>query len=1241
MNERSELIEWIRGELVGPSRPLTEPDVIQFVNREFVDPVALRQGPIAWRPAQDSDLQEVLYFMNETPHRKYGTGLLHPETAPTTIQTEDQAAVQATDTIGAEPSGDTETDESADSIGIDADKHDVPEVSDDTDDFEVTSVDIRHPSTIGISFCVRLDANGEVIILLPQNRRFAWQNESSPPFPLNGRYESCKRRWTDKDGRERDTSVWRRLSAVLPDTRVVISRSELISRQVIRKAVDTPDGSPLVLRVDVFPRQLQDRENVWLITLVLRNKAIPSGRSEPREAVLYQTFFEVAVVGGQLEKYPESQRRFEQLDPEEQSLALLYRESATWAIGHGCAAGWDAEPGQIPATIYADVMPAVQLPSMTPDIDVDGRPVKLSMRDLAGLPDDGTGPVWQSLESLAAGYAAWIGLRRGEVDSLKEDLASVAMRHLKSCDDCLVRIKAGIARLRNDSRSRRAFRLANLAMLLQQIATKQLVKRRLGWNAEHRLVTPQGEHRSPWGIYESSAEDTERLGSWRAFQIAFLLMSLDGVGDGGLPDREIVDLVWFPTGGGKTEAYLAVMAFYMFHERLLTESGDGGLRRDGTNVLMRYTLRMLTTQQFQRAASLVCAMEYLRRNAGRHGLGAIPGRRFSLGLWIGGDGSPNKIKKARSDLARFRSSSEKFEGNPLVLTECPWCRAEIGRFDGQRPRSLSKLSNTEWNNRRTRGVIDDPNEGPLLLCPNNSCEFGQEQLESWLPVEVIDERIYRHPPSLVIATADKLAMIAYRPNAGALFGRRFVNGDLHQEAMPPGLIIQDELHLISGPLGTMYALYEGIFERLCSSQKDGKWIKPKLIASTATIRGATDQVNALYARTRTQLFPSPGLQMEDSFFGKYARDSAGKLSQGRLYLGIHASDYGSILTAQVRAFASVLFRPWSFAPEQRDPWWTLLAFYNSIRELGGARTLFDSDIRSRLKFMFNREGFNHDKRRNLQIVEELTSRLSQAGIVQMMDRLSTPYEPTRSMETLDACLASSIIEVGVDIDRLSLMGVVGQPKTTATYIQVTGRVGRRWWERPGLILMIYSPSKSRDRSHYEQFHSYHRRLYERVEPTTATPFAVSAIQRGLAGTLIAWARQHCNAPVQNKTVYLDAVEAGYQLLRERCQSIQIREDQHRSLAELERVRDELIRKWDQNPRVWEEFPPKTEGEYLMLWPGQFATGLQELHGVEVPSSMRQVDRSAELIITQGYATAAASSPPGAGTTAPVDPTDNS
>ena len=1217
--ERSELIAWIRGEIVGPSRPLRDATIVNFVNDIFEDPVPRRRGALCWSPEAGATPEEVLFYDGETPHRKYGAGLLHPPQAQISESAADKTAAQAADHLGVDPTDDELDDENGKGKENGTEGAE-PEMLAGSDEFEVMGADVRHPPTIGISFCARLEGDDALVILLPQARQFRWQSEASSAFPVNGRYESCTRIWMDDEGVEKENTMWRRHRAVLPNTAVAFLSKDFQDRKKLQQNVEMPKGSPIKLRVEVFPRSIPDQPGIWLLTVVLRNvsEGDHPGQEAPRKAVLYQTYFEAVFRGGHLEKYPESQRPFGQLDSEEQSLTLLYRESATWGIGHGCAAGWDAEPGQSPEKLYAEVLPAVETPSMTPDIkDDQGNQIRLSMRDLSGLPDAGDGLAWQSLCDLAEEYAKWINQRREAAQSLGEDLRAVALRHMDACDACLVRIREGIELLRTDPLVRRAFRLANLSMLLQQIATKQLPKRRLEWNVAQQRVAPEGQHQSPWQIFEAGGEQPQ-IGNWRAFQIAFFLMSLRGMRDGASCDREIVDLIWFPTGGGKTEAYLGVMAFYLFHQRLLI-AGDatGALHRDGTNVLMRYTLRMLTTQQFQRAASLICAMEFLRRNPSLHTMGSLGGARFSLGLWIGSDATPNTLDSAEPEIRRFRKGD--IEGNPLVLTECPWCRAEIGRYNGPRPNLKEFKKDGQWNIARTQGIGAQPNEGPLLLCPDGGCSFGAEDWREWLPVEVIDERIYKTCPSLVIATADKFAIIAYRPAAAALFGRDVNGKQLAQRRVPPGLIIQDELHLISGPLGTMYGFYEAVIERLCSLETgDGHWIKPKLISSTATIRGAADQAKSLYARTDTRLFPCPGLDMGDSFFGKYAREENGRLSPGRLYLGLHASGYGSVLTTQVRAFSSALCRPFCFAPDRRDPWWTLLVFYNSLRELGGAKTLFDSDIRSRLKFLFNREDFAPTDRRNLRIVEELTSRLSQAEIVGMMDKLGTPYVNNPQANIIDACLASNIIEVGVDIDRLSLMGVVGQPKTTAQYIQVTGRVGRKWWERAGLILMIYNPSKSRDRSHYEQFHSYHRRLYERVEPTSVTPFAISAIQRALAGALITWARTRVRADVNDYASHEDALVEGYEMLRERCMQVQVVEDRARSLEELERQWEKLSAKWQGNPQEWEHFPPDTAAHYLMRWPGQYATLVQKQRGVAVASSMRQVDRNAELTITQGY-----------------------
>lgn len=1193
MKERAALVEWIRSEIVGPSR-VAEPSVAGFSDKVFNDPVAARRGSLAWIPAPDAEPQEILYFDRESPHRKYGAGLLFPFVPQLTDAATE--AGESSDTIGADAEDGGASGEAGGTPDEDTD-------GEPDDDFDVMGPDIRRPSSLGISMCVRLDDGGALLIRLPQVRRFAWQAGDDRPFQVNGRYERCVRRWTDDSGSSREAPVWRRFAAVAADAAIRVEATELRHGRVIPKPVSLPVGSQMALTIELFPRRLGD-DGAWLVTAVLRNVSVCDTVDQERERTLYQSFFEVGVDRGSLLSYPESQRPFRSLDADEQSLALLYRDSATWAIGHGCAGGWDSPSGGTPAILYTDVMPAVELPSMTPDIETANGPLKLSMRELSRLSDSGTGAAWDSLIAVRDAYADWIRDRRSDAQQLTFELAAVAGRHLDLCSECLDRINDGLELLRASRKDRDAFRLANLAMLLQQISTKQLKRRDLAWDARARRVVPAGAMLSPLDILDRQEEDRSRIGSWRAFQIAFLLMSMRGLADPLSGQREIVDLIWFPTGGGKTEAYLAAMAYYMFRERLMTQENSGGVARDGTNVLMRYTLRMLTTQQFQRAASLICAMERVRREPGHFGIDRIPGQRFSLGLWIGGDGSPNRNSEARAAIAAYRSG--KVNGNPLVLTECPWCRCAIGRVRGG-----------AGGAHHLAGMIDDRDEGPRLLCPDSRCDFGVEDSTRWLPVEVIDERIYANPPSLVIATADKLAMVAYRPDARALFGLRIRSGEVARQAHPPGLIIQDELHLISGPLGTMYALYEGIFERLCSEEIGGTTVRPKVIASTATIRGASEQVLTLYARQQTRLFPAPGISMGDSFFGRYATEPTGKLKSGRMYVGLHASGYGSVLTTQVRAFSSALYRTARLPAEQRDPWWTLLAFYNSIRELGGARTLFDSDIRSRLKYLFNREDVASDERRNLRIVEELTSRLSQSELVEMMDRLTVVYGQPG---VVDASLASNIIEVGVDIDRLSLMGIVGQPKTTSTYIQVSGRVGRRWQDRPGLILTIYSPGKSRDRSHFEQFHSYHRRLYERVEPTSTTPFAISALRRGLAGALLAWAREVIFSPEPRLEKHQAVLKEALDTMEAKCMLVQSPADAARSVAEMRRLSDDLLSKWRLNPQEWERFPQSPDGEYLMLWPGQFRTERQRLRGVEVPTSMRQVDASAELSVSEGYTT---------------------
>lgn len=1213
--ERSLEIEFLRSEMVGPARPLSPKhtgSIVSFDSQNRFKVSSELSGSMFWKPDGVELDQEVISYRRETPLQRYGIGLLHPmgELSNSFINTPEniQHNPNNEDLITETTQAPISDEKGSPPVPKNLDDLDPPPTEQD-DDFEVASENVYKPSVMGLSFCIEGN-DGEIIVTIPSQKKFDWQLADSTPYQVNGAYERCTKIQVSEDGSENHFDAWRRYPAIKEDQELKFKVEDLKHGKKRQESFTLPCG--LSLSVEIFSRKIFEH---WVLTCVLRNKSDFTKIKNTTDKIkntLFQAYFEIKVSGNgaKLSRYPEGKRPFEQYDEDEQSLALLYQNSATWAIGHGCAAAWEEREGKAPDFIFADCMPAVELPSMTPDIlTIDGKKISVSMRELSSLSvNDQSSYGWKSIKNLCSEYARWIKKTEESTQNLDDKYKQVARKHMQSCRDSLARIQDGLNLLKTDPDTLESFRLANQAMMLQQIAAKQIHPRPLALydNYVAAQELPEGAFGNPWEVWTSCAEEP-KIGHWRAFQIAFLLMNITSFVKEDSNDRQIVDLIWFPTGGGKTEAYLGVAAFYMFHQRLISKDADA-LNRDGTNVFMRYTLRMLTTQQFQRAANLICAMEVIRikrkKQPSKPQLGT---RGFSLGLWVGGSGSPNTWEDAKSKINKFARDGE--GGNPLVLTECPWCRSTIGRL------GLAKGSNKKKPTKLISGFGYD-RKNPYLKCSDSMCIYGGEY--SRLPVEVIDEALYENPPSMFIGTADKLAMMARKPESGSLFGLEHKEkGPVIRVSKPPGLIIQDEFHLISGPLGTIYGLYEGVFEQLCTDENPSKHVPPKIIASTATIRGAVEQVKAVYDREKLQLFPSPGIEMSDSFFGRYAKNED-TLCEGRLYLGIHATGYKSFLTTQVRAFAAALFRPQLFDDKAKDPWWTLLAFYNSLRELGGARTLFSSDIDARMKDYSFRYGLEKDNRRYLNSIEELTSRRSQAELVALMDKLGIDWDKHGS---IDACLASNIIEVGVDIERLSLMAVVGQPKSTAQYIQVTGRVGRKWWERPGLILSMYNPAKSRDLSHFEQFHSYHRRLYERVEPTSATPFSVEAVKKALAGALLLWVRQKYDSkdPGSSFQHFERNLEEALKHLKNRCCNIIKHENERkRVIIEMDNIFNDLVKKWGYNPQLWSEYPQKQEGEYLMLWPGEYATPTQKDKGLTVLSSMRNVDSNARAVISDNY-----------------------
>ncbi len=525
---------------------------------------------------------------------------------------------------------------------------------------------------------------------------------------------------------------------------------------------------------------------------------------------------------------------------------------------------------------------------------------------------------------------------------------------------------------------------------------------------------------------------------------------------------------------------------------------------------MRYTLRLLTIQQFQRASALVCACEVIRRTD-ESKWGNEP---FRAGLWVGQKTTPNTTEAAAEAIQQEHGGKYKGRGSgsPAQLTNCPWCGSKIN------PGRDIKVERFAKGRCRTISFCGDV----LGRCPFSAKNSPLEGI----PVLVVDEEIYRRLPSLLIATVDKFAQMPWNGTVQMLFGQvdgyctrhgfrspeiedsdthpkkdRFPSAKTIPHALlrPPDLIIQDELHLISGPLGTLVGLYETAVDKLCSWTVDGKTVRPKLIASTATIRKAGDQVHATFLR-KVSVFPPNGLEVGDNFFALQRAPS--EQYPGRRYLGICAPGR-RLKVALIRVYVALLSAAQALYEKKAyglevDAWMTLLGYFNSMRELGGMRRLVDDDVRTRLGKMDQRGLV----RRTLYSIDELTSRKDSTDIPDVLDHLEVAFDPqseARRKELqrkghikelpkrpLDVLLATNMVSVGVDVQRLGLMVVGGQPKTTAEYIQATSRVGRK---HPGLVFTVYNWTRPRDLSHYERFEHYHATFYNHVEALSVTPFA--------------------------------------------------------------------------------------------------------------------------------------------------------
>lgn len=819
------------------------------------------------------------------------------------------------------------------------------------------------------------------------------------------------------------------------------------------------------------------------------------------------------------------------------NLDMLYSQNRCYAQGHGCSVMWDLENVE-PLYIKSAFMPDFNLRQMKA-VEIEDNPV-FNMHYLCTAERE---EVVKNLKAFAKLYGNWI--EEQILTSQEEQYAEfskAANANLDLCKAILERIYYSIKLIEEDDIAWRAFKYANEAMYLQRCKTIEK-------NAGKEAIVP------------------DKI-NWYPFQLAFMVLEISSFVEPESDNRKLVDLLWFPTGGGKTEAYLGIAAFEIFYRRMAYPESCNGV-----TVIMRYTLRLLTIQQFERASMLICACELLR------GKYDIPGDEISIGLWVGNDSTPGYLEDADTVLTKIISTGQiaHDDTDPCQVKVCPWC--------GEKLRPIHyKIKNSE--------------KRMIISCPNSDCDFHDKAL----PIHLIDEEIYVYRPTFLVATVDKFAQIAIQEKVAALFST-------DSENLPPELIIQDELHLISGPLGTMTGIYEAAITQICES----KGRTAKVIASTATIRNASNQIRALYGRDYNQ-FPPQGLLADDSFFAKIATSEE---RPARFYAGIMGVGT-TFTTTLIRVYAAWLFASrylvdLGYDERVIDNFWTLTGYFNSIRELGATQTQIVDDIQSRYRYLkenkFKSKYAGYSGADKYELTVELTSRMSNDEISRVIQEdLKREYKRDKHDEVYDFVLASNMISVGVDVGRLGTMAVAGQSKTNAEYIQATSRVGRT---NPGLVFTVYNGNRSRDRSHYEQFSRYHSALYRYVEATSLTPFSDRARDRGLQALFITLCRYYCpellpDDAAGNFRMDLPGVKKVEQFIYRYVNAVDPREKDN-VLAELK----DIERQWEEQAMIGPLW-------YLKKGKPSLMKSDTEEHRFRIMNSMRSVETESGIYLVGEY-----------------------
>lgn len=856
---------------------------------------------------------------------------------------------------------------------------------------------------------------------------------------------------------------------------------------------------------------------------------------------------------------------------EDKMLDYLYRDKLAFGIGHNTACTWEyAQSSNTPKWIKSTFLPEYDVKSQSSETEKIKGDI-LNIKKLSVYNSDKESII-SNLKKVAEAYKNWIEEKRNEAEGNE-----LGLKNITKCEQIYERICNGIKLLSKNENALWAFQLANTAIFLQMFNSQQhFNKKKEGYEVWERneLLQDDFEAYANLPFPSSSGKEPE----WRPFQLAFILQCLASFVEENCKEKEMIDLLYFPTGGGKTEAYLAVSAFLIFWRRIQYPNAY-----DGVNIIIRYTLRLLSAQQFERASKMILACEFIRSHFKNLG-----DKRISIGFWVGKQTIPNYLKEASFKLEATQKELNKgnnYVVNPFQLSNCQWCNTK----------TISRL-----NDKDTTYQIGHRISKMQLhsYCLNEACHFSEHK--GGLPVVLIDEDIYRKPPTILFATVDKFAILAWQGEATKFFN----NGSNRK----PELIIQDELHLLNGTLGSLVGLFENALLQLCDN--------PKIIASTATVKNVHKQIRGLYGR-EAKVFPQYATNANDTFFSKIIEESK------RKYIGILPTGKTTVVT-NLQLLAALLYARleiWKNTADKKDAdsFWTILSYFKSLKEIGRFSNKINSELKRiveqiQVRLLDNAYPNNLNHYYLAQRSLELTSRIPNEKIKKNLDKLETQFiGDIKKRNAIDLVLASNMISVGLDVSRLGIIVMNGMPPNTAEYIQASSRVARK---NEGLVLTLYDPFNSRDMSYFEDFVQFHKTFYKQVEPLSVTPFAENALDKMLFTVILAYFRHTTPYTDNNAATALINDKVKNELRNNLIQLFKNHEFAQSDLQLISEKVDDILRDWkykieaQKNLKYFWQYHPKES----LIVPIQEKKNEDET--LTAMQSMRSVEPSAEILINQ-------------------------